>query len=219
MWRIEANFANLWRNCHWSRKLNFKSWWWIQETFNRDVKTKRGNTPRSWQCYRTNRKEIGEIKVKHHSLLQKYLDEIKQLQSLMQQILLALNEIEESNEVSQTIHYNSRNEEFSKLPPKVHVSIPKFLPKVWLESPSHYLSNCRRESSLQGNKTLYSENCRMNANFLTQSRLDMQTYAVLPLLMKNKYGRVDRLRTSNVFTFKVFSRIHSKQSVGSILLI
>ena len=58
-------------------------------------------------------KEIGEIKVKHHSLLQKHLEEIKQLQSLMKQTLLALNEIEESNEVSATIHYSSKNEDFT----------------------------------------------------------------------------------------------------------
>nr|XP_022295997.1 uncharacterized protein LOC111105845 [Crassostrea virginica] len=73
--------------------------------------------------------EIGEIKLKHHAILKKHLDEIKQLQSLMQQTLLALNEIEETNEVSKTIHYSSKNEEFSKLPPKVHVSIPKLIPK------------------------------------------------------------------------------------------
>nr|XP_022322625.1 uncharacterized protein LOC111124056 [Crassostrea virginica] len=42
--------------------------------------------------------EIGEIKVKHLGILQKHLDEIKQLQSLMLQTLKALNEIEESNE-------------------------------------------------------------------------------------------------------------------------
>ncbi|XP_022324014.2 uncharacterized protein LOC111124948 [Crassostrea virginica] len=73
--------------------------------------------------------EIGEIKVKHHSILQKHLNEIKQLQSLMQQTLIALNEIEESNEVTSIIHYSSKNEQFSKLPPKVHVSMPKFIPK------------------------------------------------------------------------------------------
>ncbi|XP_078339244.1 uncharacterized protein LOC111108041 [Crassostrea virginica] len=74
-------------------------------------------------------KEIDEIKVKHHSILQKHLDEIKQLQSLMQHTLLVLNEIEESNEVSKTIHFSSKNEEFSKLPPKVIASMPKFIPK------------------------------------------------------------------------------------------
>ncbi|XP_022302498.2 uncharacterized protein LOC111110336 [Crassostrea virginica] len=74
-------------------------------------------------------KENDEIKVKHHSILQKHLDEIKQLQSLMQQTLLALNEMEESNEVSSIIQYSSKNEEFRKLPPKVHVSVPKFIPK------------------------------------------------------------------------------------------
>nr|XP_022322628.1 uncharacterized protein LOC111124059 [Crassostrea virginica] len=73
--------------------------------------------------------EIGEIKVKHHSILQKHLDEIKQLQSLMQQTMKALNEIEESNEVTSIIHYSSKYEQFSKLPPKVHVSMPKFIPK------------------------------------------------------------------------------------------
>nr|XP_022299147.1 uncharacterized protein LOC111107981 [Crassostrea virginica] len=74
-------------------------------------------------------KEIDEIKVKHHSILQQHLDEIKQLQSLMQQTLHALNEMEDSNEVTPTIHYSSKNEEFRKLPPKVHVSMPKFIPK------------------------------------------------------------------------------------------
>ena len=73
--------------------------------------------------------EIGEIKVKHHSLLKKHLDEIKQSQSLVQKTLLALNEIEESNEVSPTIHYSSKNEEFSKLPPKLNVTMPTFIPK------------------------------------------------------------------------------------------
>nr|XP_022300405.1 uncharacterized protein LOC111108667 [Crassostrea virginica] len=74
-------------------------------------------------------KDIGEIKMKHHSLLKKHLDEIKQLQSLMQKTLLALNEMEESNEISATIHYSSKNEEFSKLPLKVNVSMPKIIPK------------------------------------------------------------------------------------------
>ncbi|XP_078341696.1 uncharacterized protein LOC111110272 [Crassostrea virginica] len=74
-------------------------------------------------------KEISEIKVKHRSILQKHLDEIKQLQSLMQQTLNALNEMEESNKVIPTIHYSSNTEQFSKLPPKVDVSMPKFIRK------------------------------------------------------------------------------------------
>ncbi|XP_078340739.1 uncharacterized protein LOC144627481 [Crassostrea virginica] len=74
-------------------------------------------------------KEIGEIKVKHHRILKKHLEEIKQVQSLMQKTLVSLYEIEESNEVSPTIHYNSKVEEFRKLPPKVNVSMPKFIPK------------------------------------------------------------------------------------------
>ena len=73
--------------------------------------------------------EIGEIKEKHHSILQKHLDEIKQLQSQMQQIINALDKMEESNKVILSINYSSKNEQFSKLPPKVNVSVPKFIRK------------------------------------------------------------------------------------------
>ncbi|XP_078341922.1 uncharacterized protein LOC144627851 [Crassostrea virginica] len=74
-------------------------------------------------------KEIGEIKVKHHRILKEHLEEVKQVQSLMQKTLISLNEIEESNEVLSTIHYSSKVEEFSKLPPKINVSMPMFIPK------------------------------------------------------------------------------------------
>ncbi|XP_078341571.1 uncharacterized protein LOC111107585 [Crassostrea virginica] len=73
-------------------------------------------------------KEIDEIKVKHRTILQKHLDEIKQLQSHMLQTLYALNKMEESNEVSAIINYSCKTEEFSKLPPRVIVSMPKFIP-------------------------------------------------------------------------------------------
>nr|XP_022287044.1 uncharacterized protein LOC111099864 [Crassostrea virginica]XP_022287046.1 uncharacterized protein LOC111099864 [Crassostrea virginica] len=74
-------------------------------------------------------KEIDENKLKHLSILKKHLEEIKQLQSLMNETLHSLYEMEESNEVTPTIHYSSKNQEFSKLPPKVIVSMPKFIPK------------------------------------------------------------------------------------------
>ena len=74
-------------------------------------------------------KEIDEIKVKHQSILQKHLDEIKQLQSFIQQSLLSLREMEESNEVSSTIQYSSKNEKFGMIPPKLKIIMPKFIPK------------------------------------------------------------------------------------------
>nr|XP_022290183.1 uncharacterized protein LOC111101852 isoform X4 [Crassostrea virginica] len=74
-------------------------------------------------------KEIDENKLKHLSILTKHLEEVKQLQSLMQESLHNLNEMEDSNEVTPTIRYSSKNQEFSKLPPKVIVSMPKFIPK------------------------------------------------------------------------------------------
>nr|XP_022301039.1 uncharacterized protein LOC111109248 [Crassostrea virginica] len=73
--------------------------------------------------------DIGEIKVKHHSILKEHLNEIKQVQSLMQKTLVSLYEIEESNEVCPTINYSSKVEDFRRLPPKVNVSMPKFIPK------------------------------------------------------------------------------------------
>ncbi|XP_052680700.1 uncharacterized protein LOC128161464 [Crassostrea angulata] len=73
--------------------------------------------------------EIYEIKIKHKDILQKHLDEIKQIQSLIDQTAQTLKEIEESNEVSMTIGYKSKNSEFSKLPLKVMVSLPTFIPE------------------------------------------------------------------------------------------
>nr|XP_022288809.1 uncharacterized protein LOC111100922 [Crassostrea virginica] len=74
-------------------------------------------------------KEIDENKLKHLSILTKHLEEIKQLQSLMNETLHFMYEMEESNEVTPTIQYSSKNQEFSKLPPKVIVSMPKYIPK------------------------------------------------------------------------------------------
>ncbi|XP_065937972.1 E3 ubiquitin-protein ligase TRIM71-like [Magallana gigas] len=73
--------------------------------------------------------EIGEIKVQHREILQKHLNQITQIQSVIKQSLLAIREIEKSIEVSSTIEYSSRISEFSKIPPKVQVSLPTFIPK------------------------------------------------------------------------------------------
>nr|XP_022288518.1 uncharacterized protein LOC111100727 [Crassostrea virginica] len=74
-------------------------------------------------------KEIDENKAKHLSILKKHLEEIKKLQSLIQETIQTLIEKEDSNEVTPTIRYSSKNQEFSKLPPKVNVTIPKFIPQ------------------------------------------------------------------------------------------
>uniref|UniRef100_K1QYL6 Tripartite motif-containing protein 3 n=1 Tax=Magallana gigas TaxID=29159 RepID=K1QYL6_MAGGI len=73
--------------------------------------------------------EIYEIKGKHKDILQKHLREVKQVQSLIKQTLLALNEIEKSTEVSSTIQYTSKIREFSKPPLKVQISLPNFISK------------------------------------------------------------------------------------------
>nr|XP_034317739.1 uncharacterized protein LOC117686596 [Crassostrea gigas] len=71
--------------------------------------------------------EINNVKVKHRDILKKHLNEIKQIQSLIQQTLLAMEEIKKSTEVSPTIEYSSKVREFRKLPPKVQVSLPTFI--------------------------------------------------------------------------------------------
>nr|XP_034307137.1 uncharacterized protein LOC117682814 isoform X2 [Crassostrea gigas]XP_034307138.1 uncharacterized protein LOC117682814 isoform X2 [Crassostrea gigas] len=73
--------------------------------------------------------DISEIKVKHRDILQKHLNEIKQIQSLIKQTFLALRKIEKSTEVSSAIEYKSKMREFSRPPPKVKVTLPKFIPK------------------------------------------------------------------------------------------
>ncbi|XP_065937970.1 E3 ubiquitin-protein ligase TRIM71-like [Magallana gigas] len=73
--------------------------------------------------------EVNEIIEQHRDNLKKHLNEIKQIQSVIKQLLLAIREIEKSTEVSLTIEYSSRIIEFSKLPSKVQVSLPKFIPK------------------------------------------------------------------------------------------
>nr|XP_019924222.2 uncharacterized protein LOC105331618 [Crassostrea gigas] len=73
--------------------------------------------------------EISEIKVKHRDILQKHLDEIKQIHSLINQTFLILMELEKSTEVSPIIEYSSKIREFRKLPPEVKVSLPTFISK------------------------------------------------------------------------------------------
>ncbi|XP_062601173.1 uncharacterized protein LOC134262867 [Saccostrea cucullata] len=74
----------------------------------------------------TMKKEIGDLKEKHFDIMKKHAEEVIQIQTLIDQTLLNLKEIEESNEVSMKMKYSSRNKEFSKLSPKVKVSLPIF---------------------------------------------------------------------------------------------
>uniref|UniRef100_K1PFI6 Tripartite motif-containing protein 2 n=1 Tax=Magallana gigas TaxID=29159 RepID=K1PFI6_MAGGI len=72
--------------------------------------------------------EISDMKVKHRDILQKHLNEIKQIQSLIKQTVITLGELQKSTEVSPTVEYCSKISEFNKLTPKVRVSLPTFIP-------------------------------------------------------------------------------------------
>eukprot|EP00105_Crassostrea_gigas_P014669 XP_011431418.1 PREDICTED: E3 ubiquitin-protein ligase Midline-1-like [Crassostrea gigas] len=75
------------------------------------------------------KKEISETQVKHRAFLQKHLDEIKQIQSIIKQTVIDLLETEKSNQVPKAIEYSSKNREFSERPPKIQISLPTFIPK------------------------------------------------------------------------------------------
>ncbi|XP_065937880.1 uncharacterized protein [Magallana gigas] len=103
--------------------------------------------------------EIGEIKVKHRDILQKHLEEINQIQSLINKTLLAMSGIKESREVTPTIEYSYKIREFNKLPPKIKVTPPTFIPN---------LIDCEQLESLFGQITPLSSATEENLSSITQ---------------------------------------------------
>lgn len=56
----------------------------------------------------------------------KHLSKVRKTETLIRDSLSAFKELDESNVVSSILEYKPRNKEFSKLPPKVNVSLPAF---------------------------------------------------------------------------------------------
>ncbi|XP_065937919.1 uncharacterized protein [Magallana gigas] len=118
--------------------------------------------------------ELSEIKVKHKDILQKHLDEIKQTQSLIDKALLAMKETKESTEVSQTIEYSSKIKEFSKMPLKITVRMPTFIPK----SIDH-----EKLYSLFGQITAFSTSTEENVQSLNQPKALVKEMLREPVLV------------------------------------
>ncbi|XP_062599900.1 tripartite motif-containing protein 2-like [Saccostrea cucullata] len=72
--------------------------------------------------------EIDEMKTKHLAALNEQEKEIKKITSEVKQCIVDLKKILDSNDISLTSAYKSRNTEFRSLPPKVNVSLPSFSP-------------------------------------------------------------------------------------------
>lgn len=73
--------------------------------------------------------ELNEIKVKHLDVLEKHLNEIKDIKLLIQENILDLKKLEESKNVSSVIEYRSTYKKFTKFPPKIHVTMPEMFTK------------------------------------------------------------------------------------------
>ncbi|XP_062611866.1 pyrin-like [Saccostrea cucullata] len=70
--------------------------------------------------------EIEEMKTKHLAALSKQENEMKQIISDVKQSIVDLKKTLDSNDVSRTSVYKSRNAEFRNLPPSVNVVLPSF---------------------------------------------------------------------------------------------
>ncbi|XP_052676325.1 uncharacterized protein LOC128157755 [Crassostrea angulata] len=158
--------------------------------------------------------EISEIKVKHKDILQKHLNEIKQIQSLIKHTFLALRKLEKSTEVSQTIEYSSKIREFSKLPPKVMITLPTFIPKP-IDREKLY--------SLFGHITPLSTATEENVSSLNQPNASVRALLDEPELVAtiqtgNKYLRnVTCLNDDRIWTSGQTSDIKSFNTKGSLL--
>ncbi|XP_062617750.1 uncharacterized protein LOC134279370 [Saccostrea cucullata] len=72
--------------------------------------------------------EFDEMKKRHLTVLNKQEKEIKQTTSDVKHCIVELKKILDSNDVSLTSAYKSRNDKFRSLPPRVHVKLSSFSP-------------------------------------------------------------------------------------------
>lgn len=142
--------------------------------------------------------EISEIKVKNKDILHKHLNEIKKKQSLIIQALHATKEIEESNEVSIAIEYNSENRELGKPPTEVKVSMPTFIPKpIYRERLYHLFGKITPSTAIKQNVLLLKKPPNILAKkLLDQPKLDVKIQTLHSMLSNVAYLDEKKVWTS-----------------------
>ncbi|XP_062577038.1 E3 ubiquitin-protein ligase TRIM45-like, partial [Saccostrea cucullata] len=100
----------------------------IKEIFNNDLKELEKRIYRTYEDIRSNLNSEMVNLEKHYEKLTTE-NEIKKITSDVKHCILDLKKILDSNDVSLTSAYKSRNVEFRSLPPKITVSFPSFSPR------------------------------------------------------------------------------------------
>ena len=168
-------------------------------------------------------KEIDEIKVKHHSI---------STQSFIQQTLITLNKMEESNEVSSIIKYSSKNKEFSKLPPNIYVLMPSFIgTQIEKEELSNLIGKLTPLSTKMEERVFTAKKPNTSVRELLD---EPEVLNPIKTGYDDLYGvtclNEEHIWTSEgtfaifafafaILTFEVYSRRQSEQSLRGVLLI
>ncbi|XP_062611097.1 uncharacterized protein LOC134272941 [Saccostrea cucullata] len=99
--------------------------------------------------------EIDEMKAKHLAALNIKANEIKEITSDVKQSIFDVKKMLDSNDVSLTTAYTSRNDEFRNVPPKINISFPSFYSHHVMTEQLNQMFGSLSKLSITGEKQTY----------------------------------------------------------------